>query len=262
MDKQVTTIIDQGIGILQWHPPKSTNPISKQLEIEIISALDRLDSNDDVKVILLTGGEGRSFSAGGDFNEVRMLKGGEDVEKWIDRVFNLYHSILKVKKLTIAAIDSYAIGIGFQMALSCDIRIATEKAKFIMPELKHGISCTIGQFMLDRALTRSSMQIITYGCEEISGKEAIRLGLAHEIIDDDNIVKSAIEYAKRYVSYPLTPLQSTKGASNKRYIEELNSVIEVSKEVHRKAFAIKSAKSHFDNILKTSTIDNNQKEIA
>src|SRR4029078_9600954 len=97
-----------------------------------------------VKAVVMTGGVGRSFSAGGDFNEVKNLSGGGDVDRWIDRVTELYVHALRVDKPTVAAIDKYAIGMGFQFALMFDQRVLTEGAEFRMPEARHGIGRSLG----------------------------------------------------------------------------------------------------------------------
>jgi len=82
-------------------------------------------------------------------------------------VFDLYCGILQVTKPTVAAIDGYAIGVGFQVALCCDWRIATPDTQLLMWELKHGCACTVGGYMLERLLGRAAMMDIIYGCQAV-----------------------------------------------------------------------------------------------
>ncbi|KAB8290414.1 hypothetical protein EYC80_010846 [Monilinia laxa] len=95
---------------------------------ELEALVKRLDADDTVGCIVLTGGEGRSFSAGGDFHETSKFNGGDEVRAWIDNFINLYTTVAGISKPVVAAIDGYAIGLGLQIALSVATTVSGQKS--------------------------------------------------------------------------------------------------------------------------------------
>ena len=143
--------------VAQLNREVPTNPMNRALEQEIIRVCQDVEDSPDVKALVLTGGRERSFCVGGDFNEVRQADNRPAIEDLIDRCIALYISLLQVTKPTIAAIDGYAIGLGFQMALSCDWQIGASNTKMIMWELKKGVACPLGAYMLEKFFARAAM---------------------------------------------------------------------------------------------------------
>jgi carboxymethylproline synthase len=219
------------------------------LESAIKSELQIANDNEDIDAIIVTGGSGRSFSAGGDFNEVKNLSTEEDINEWIDRVIDLYASVLKVRKPTIAAIDGYAIGMGFQFAMMFDWRVMSKSAEFCMPELKHGIGCSVGATILDSVIDWNSMKEIVFSCDFIGHEEALRYRLVNQVSEKQKLIDQAILMAKKLANYPQIAFENTKKTINKSLLEKLYFTAEESKKVHRAAFAARSAQSHFKKIL-------------
>lgn len=241
--------LQEGVLVIQLNHPNIHNPFNKALEQAVIQSLSDANKNDEVRAIVLTGGAGKSFSAGGDFNEVKLLKGGDEVDAWIDGVISLYVTSLQITKPTVALVDGFAIGIGFQLAMTFDWRIGTHKTKFVMPELKHGISCTIGACMLERMLGRANMMKIIFGCDEVSAEEATAMHLLNEIVEPENSLNVAIEKARVLATYPQTAYKNTKISANKAFINDLYQVAEGSKLAHRASFKDGALQQHFNNIL-------------
>src|SRR4029078_12793239 len=106
-----------GTRLIEMTHPAGTNAFGVEMERAVIEALERAQTSPEIKAVVVTGGVGRSFSVGGGFNEVKNLAGGDEVDGWIDRVTDLYLAALRIDKPTVAAVDGYAIGIGFQFAL-------------------------------------------------------------------------------------------------------------------------------------------------
>ena len=125
----------------------------------------------------MTGGQGRSFSVGGDFEEVAALKTPESVAAWVERILESYITVQAVNKPVVMAVGNYAIGIGLQLALMGDWRVACEDSQLSMWELKKGITCTIGACILHRCLGRLAATRIIYGCELLCSRQALALGL-------------------------------------------------------------------------------------
>lgn len=195
MESTAALIIKQRIGrtlVLTFNHPKRVNPISRASNLAIRAALSEANADPDIGAIVLTGGEGRSFCAGGDFKEVSTMSQKAEVESWLEDVVNLYRSVLTVDKPVVCAIDGHAIGIGFQLALCADWRVASPNASLVVWELQKGIACILGAAMLQHCLGRSLMTDIIYGCEAINGTRALELRLVNELVEQHDLVAQAV----------------------------------------------------------------------
>lgn len=228
--------IKNGILTIQFNHQHPSNPFSEALMEDVTESLLNAEENSEVKAVILTGGMGRSFSVGGDFNETNTFNGGQEVDIWIDDIIRMYTSCLKLTKPTIAAVDKYAIGIGFQLALTCDWRIGSESCKFIMPELKNGIACTIGQYMLEKSLGNSAMLEIVYGCEAISLQKCFEYKLVNKITSSEKLYEEAYKQAEKLANYPMVSFRTTKRFISEAYIEGLNSIVMKTKQAHKTTF--------------------------
>jgi carboxymethylproline synthase len=241
---------DEGsVRVITLRHDNRNNPFSAELEDGIKAALARANQDPKVGAVVVTGGKDRSFSAGGDFNEVRLLKGGEDVDDWIDRVTDLYLSVLKVEKPTVAAIDGYAIGMGCQFALMFDWRQAASTAEFRMPELRHGIGCSMGVAILRHAIGHAAMQDIVFACEPISAEQAAAYRIVNRLSRPETVLRDAIARAAELAAYPQVPYRATKATIVAGMRDVLEQSAETSKRVHRAAFAARSPHAHFARVL-------------
>jgi carboxymethylproline synthase len=245
----VTINDDDHVRIITLNHPNKHNPFNEELENSIKAALGEADADASVRALVVTGGQGRSFSAGGDFNEVKQLSGGSDVDRWIDRIMDLYTSVLCVSKPTIAAVDGFAIGMGFQFSLMFDWRTASSTSEFRMPELKHGIGCSVGGALLRYMVGFSSMQRIIYECNSISALQAQHYGFVNNIVDQSDLLSAAIDTGRMLAAYPEVSFKATKKAVGSELLDILSKSAAASKEVHRAAFADHCAQHHFANIL-------------
>jgi len=237
------------IRILTLNHSSQHNPFSEELEQAVKSALNDADSNDNIKAIVVYGGQDRSFSSGGDFNEIKNLSGGQDVERWIDRVIDLYRTVLMIKKPTVAAIDGYAIGMGFQFAMMFDKRVMSEQAIFSMPELKHGIGCSVGAAILEYTHGHTIMKKILLDCERLSAKQCADYKIVDSVVTKSNVLTIAIAKATLLANYPVTAFNSTKQYINRKFIHILESVKEESKIIHKKTFAMRDVQTHIKSVL-------------
>jgi carboxymethylproline synthase len=241
--------IEDGLLSLTLNHSSTTNPINRSLESAIIKQCQRASEDDAVSVVMITGGIDRSFCAGGDFSEVSKVESEDDVRQWITRTINLYLAILSVPKPTVAEIDLHAIGIGFQMALCCDFRIGSDRCSFAMPELKHGIACTIGSCMLERAFGRLRMQELVIGAATIDAAYAKQLGLLNEIVPPGLLRETSINHCLRLRDYHRTPFSHTKRVMNDGFVNALRDVLEPSIRAHTVAFGQRTAANHFRTVL-------------
>jgi carboxymethylproline synthase len=138
---------------------------------------------------------------------------------------------------------------GFQFALMFDVKVAAASSKFIMPELKHGIGCSVGAAILNFTSGHNLMKNIVYNCEEISAERANTLHLVDHVVESDVLENFALEQARTLAAYPSVAFEKTKQSINKAFIHVMEAAKSESKRVHRASFGAKSAQKHFANIL-------------
>ncbi|SPP98236.1 enoyl-CoA hydratase/isomerase family protein [Bradyrhizobium vignae] len=235
--------------VAQFNHPSAQNPMSLELENAIRSVCQETEDNAEIRALVLTGGNDRSFCAGADFNEVAQLSGREAVEAAIDRWIDFYSTILNITKPTIAAVGGYAIGVGFQVALSCDWRIGSPGAKLLMWELKHGIACPIGSYMLENFVGRAAMSDIIYGCEPIPTAWALDHKLFHEVVDSNLLLEKAVARAQFLAEFPEVTFRRTKALVNQGLVAGLHDIALDAKEAHVAGVASSAAQPHFKRVL-------------
>lgn len=241
------------IQLIQLNHQKRQNPMSEDLRCSLINALRDADVSNQVSAIVLSGGDDRDFCVGGDFSEVSVMERQQDIEAWVDGAISLYQTILSVSKPVVAAISGYAIGYGFQLALCCDWRIGSDECTFLMWEIKKGISCPVGSYILEKTVGRSQMMHFVVGCDEIKVKDALAIRLLNEVVDKKSILSSAIKKANELSMYHHVPFRTSKAIINATFIEGLDRIRSVSKTAHFQSFQSKAAQSHFNKIIKKTT---------
>jgi len=170
-----------GIATIKLNRPRVLNAMNKQLWLDFQAALDDADHDPDVKVLVVTG-EGRAFSTGADLKESK-TRSLEDYRDYLEELQEASRRIIRFEKPTIAAINGYAVGSGYELALACDIRIAAEEARIGSPEAKVTSSVTGGAFRLVQDLIGpgKASELLFTG-EYIDGKEAARIGLVNRAV--------------------------------------------------------------------------------
>ena len=142
-------------------------------------------------------GEGRAFSTGADLKESkdRTL---EQYREYLENLQEVSRRIIRYPKPIIAAVNGYALGSGYELALACDIRIAAESAKFGSPEAKVSSSVTGGAMRLLQDLVGpGKAKELLFTCEFIDGKEAERIGLVNKVVPDDRLMEEAMAMAQK-----------------------------------------------------------------
>jgi len=241
--------IEGGRLTLQLNEDSQHNPFSKEMQRAVARRLRTINDEPHISVVIITGGEERSFSVGGDFKQVREFKGGEEVDEWIEDILDMYITCLEVDKPVIAALDHYTIGIGFQLALCCDWRIATTRTQLIMPELKHGIACILGQYMLEKMLGRAAMQHIVFDCDPVSLSDCLHSRLLDKVVAPEDMAEELEQMAIRLSNYPEVAYRRTKKEMNRTFVQGLRDICPIAQDVHRAAFRDKSAQRFMNSIL-------------
>jgi enoyl-CoA hydratase len=171
----------QGIATIKLNRPKVLNAMNKQLWIDVQNALEDAKNDIAIKALVITG-EGRAFSTGADLKESK-TRTMEAYREYLEELQEASRKIIRFEKPTIAAINGYALGSGYELALACDIRIAAEEAKIGSPEAKVTSSITGGAFRLIQDLIGpGKAKELLFTGEYIDGREAERIGLVNKAV--------------------------------------------------------------------------------
>jgi enoyl-CoA hydratase/carnithine racemase len=192
-----TIIYQKNNNILEitLNRPKRLNAINKRLLEELEIAVDKAIIDNGVKVIILTG-SGQSFCAGADIREAH-FNSAKEVEKFLRICHNLFNKIENIEKPSIAAIDGYALGAGCELALVCDIRIASERSMIGLPEIKMGfLPGGGGTQRLPRLVGISNALEMIYTGEPLSAIAAYRIGVINKLVSNDKIMDEARKFAE------------------------------------------------------------------
>lgn len=186
----------EGIATIKLNRPKVLNAMNKQMWLDFQVALEEVKNDHDIKVLIITG-EGRAFSTGADLKESK----GRTIEEYRDYLVGLQETsrrIIRFEKPTIAAINGYALGSGYELALACDIRIAAEEAQIGSPEVKVTSSVTGGAMRLLQDLVGpGKAKELLFTGDYIDGKEAERIGLVNKVVPLERLMDEAREMAEK-----------------------------------------------------------------
>jgi enoyl-CoA hydratase len=187
---------ETGIATIKLNRPKVLNAMNKQLWLDMQTALADVKSDPDIKVLIITG-EGRAFSTGADLKESK-TRSLEDYRDYLAELQETSRKIIRFEKPTIAAINGYALGSGYELALACDIRIAAEEAQIGSPEAKVTSSVTGGAMRLVQDLIGpGKARELLFTGEYIDGKEAERIGLVNKAVPLERLMAETREMAAK-----------------------------------------------------------------
>ena len=183
-----------GVAVVKLNRPVVLNAMNKTLWLDVKQALIDAKKDDAVKVLIITG-EGRAFSTGADLKESKN-RSIEAYRDYLEELQEVSRDILRFEKPTIAAINGYALGSGYELALACDIRIAAEDAQIGSPEARVTSSVTGGAMRLIQDLVGpGKAKELLFTAKNIDGREAERIGLVNRAVPAEKLLITAMEMA-------------------------------------------------------------------
>ncbi len=224
------------VGIIQINRPKILNALSFGVFGEIAAAVDDLEADDAIGCIVITGNE-KAFAAGADIKEMQP-------KKFIDMFSQDFMDIggdrvAKCKKPTIAAVSGYALGGGCELAMMCDIIIASDTAKFGQPEITLGTIPGLGGTQrLTRAIGKSKAMDLCLSGRMMDAAEAERSGLVSRIFPADKLMEEVLAIANKIaaMSHPVSAM--AKAAVNRALETPLNEGMELEGDLFHSTFAL------------------------
>ncbi|MFH1931959.1 MAG: enoyl-CoA hydratase/isomerase family protein [Pseudomonadota bacterium] len=188
---------DGNVGIITLNRPERLNAINGGLLRDFIEQLKTAREDKEAISVILTGA-GRAFCAGEDLKE---SSAGKSFETWIEETDGLQEvqrMIMRLGKPLIAAVQGYALGGGCEFAMSCDIRIATEDAKFGFPETEVGLTVTTaGTKLLTQIVGLGKAKELVFTGEFVDAHEALRIGLANKVVPAERLIDEALGMANK-----------------------------------------------------------------
>ncbi|SFM12289.1 short-chain-enoyl-CoA hydratase [Pelosinus propionicus] len=234
--------VKDSIGLITLHRPKALNALNTELLQELNNLLDCVKEDTSIGVVIITGSGEKSFVAGADIAEMQSLTAieGRNFGKIGQEVFNKLESL---PQPVIAAINGFALGGGCELAMACDIRIASEKAKFGQPEVSLGITPGFGGTQrLPRLVGKGRAKELIYTGDIIDAGEAYRIGLVNKVAAPDELMNAAKAMAEKIIAKASVAVQLSKAAVNEGLNMDLASGIAYEAEVFGLCFATEDQK--------------------
>jgi enoyl-CoA hydratase len=209
----------RGVGLIRLNRPGRLNALSDQLMTELNECLRAFDSDETVRAIVITGSD-KAFAAGADIKELRDREFA-DVQR--TNMLSEWQDIRHIRKPLIAAVNGYALGGGCELAMSCDICLASDNARFGQPEVLIGtIPGAGGTQRLTRAVGKSkAMEWVLTG-RQFSAIEAERAGLVSRVVPSDKLLDEAMTLAEEIATLSSPVVRAAKECVNRSFESTLN----------------------------------------
>lgn len=228
---------DNGVGIVTLNRPKALNALNAATMQELERIFDELAADESVKAVIITGSGDKAFVAGADITEMQPMTAVQGCN-WGKYGQSVMNKIENLPKPVIAAINGFALGGGCELAMSCDIRIASEKAKFGQPEVTLGITPGFaGTQRLPRLVGKGRAKEILYTGDLIDAAEAYRIGLVNKVVAPEELMSTAKALAVRITSRAPVAVAMCKAAVNEGLDMDLESGVAYEAGVFGLCFA-------------------------
>ncbi|MBP9883929.1 MAG: enoyl-CoA hydratase/isomerase family protein [Chitinophagales bacterium] len=221
--------VEQHIALIKLHRPKELNALNRQLMQELQQALQELDEDEKVRVIVLTGDE-KAFAAGAD---IRQMADATALDMLKLNQFATWDQVKKTRKPMIAAVSGFALGGGCELMMHCDLIVASETARIGQPEIKLGVIPGAGGTQrLTRSLGKAlAMELVLTG-RSLTAEEALRIGLINKVVPVELYLQEAIHLAKQVAENSPIATQLAKES----VLHAFNTTLDEGLHLERKNF--------------------------
>jgi len=193
-------------AVIRLNRPEKHHAINSVMSRELVECLDALDADDDVRVIVLTGSGDKAFCAGADMGEA--LTRGTDGRGTNDSAATAAFRLSQVNKPLLAAVNGYAYGGGAVFAIACDIRLASENARFRFVGASYGLS--VGASQLPRLVGAAMAKELIYTARTVDADEALRMGLVNHVVPLADLEGSVMAMAEQIAVNSPAAIQASK----------------------------------------------------
>ena len=233
-DEVILTDVSDKVATLTFNRPGKLNALSRDLIFKSIDVLTKWSRDPDIGAVVVTG-TGRAFCAGGDVSMMAREDRGT-LEQEIDglrQAQELSWLLYNMPKVTIAAVNGFAMGAGLGVCLSCDLRIASDQAKFGTAYAKVGYGGDFGTtWLLARYVGAAKAKELFFLSDVIDAAEAHRLGLLNRVVAEDAVIQEAASIASRIAHGPLTSYRYMKANINLAASTDFRTLLDREAETH------------------------------
>ncbi|GAB5401530.1 MAG: 2-(1,2-epoxy-1,2-dihydrophenyl)acetyl-CoA isomerase PaaG [Aureisphaera sp.] len=224
----IQTHIQNGVATLTLNRPDVFNSFNREMALAFQAALDSAEKDDAVRAIVVIG-SGKAFCAGQDLKEVTTPDLNPGFKKILEEHYNpIISRIRSIRKPVIAAVNGVAAGAGANIALACDIVVASEKASFIQAFSKIGlIPDSAGTFFLPRLIGFQKASALMMLGDKVGASEAERLGMVYKVFSQEEFINEVEKLAQSLAQMPTKALGMTKELMNASMTNDLQSQLEM-----------------------------------
>ena len=229
--------VEGPIAVGTIHRPACRNALNSQVYREIIAALQDVRDRDDVRVVLLTGAGDKAFAAGADI--AQMVQESPQSGRRLSALCHEAAELLEtMRQVTIAAVNGYALGGGCELTLACDLRIASDRAKFGLPEVTLGIIPGGGGTQrLPRRVGVAKAKELIFSGRMIRADEAREIGLVNAVYAPEELLPGALEMARSFVKNAPIAVKYAKACIDRGMQMDMDDAIAVENELFAMCFA-------------------------
>ena len=227
------------VGLIKLNRPQAMNALNNQLMRELMDALETFDKNDAVGAMVITGNE-KAFAAGADIKEMA----DKSIEQMMDRDHvAVFGRIRTIWKPVIAAVSGWALGAGCEVALSCDMIVASESAKFGQPEINIGVIPGAGGTQrLTRAVGKVLAMEMILNDRRLTAQEAYQFGMVNHVVPVEKYLEEALRLAEEIAGRAPIAVRAAKKMINQTFEQTLSEGLAAEKQAFYNLFASEDQK--------------------
>lgn len=235
--ENINYTVENGIATIAINRPKALNALNLATLTELKDVVEKIAVDKAVQVVIITGAGEKSFVAGADIVEMS-TKNAVEGRVWGQVGQNIFTEIENLPQPVIAAVNGFALGGGCELACACDIRYASENAKFGQPEVGLGITPGFGGTQrLTRVVGRGHAKELIYTANIIDAQEALRIGLVNKVVPQAELMDAVMKLAKTITKKAPIAVQLAKAAINRGINCDVVTGISYEAEVFGLCFA-------------------------
>jgi enoyl-CoA hydratase len=237
--KLILTETHGHVGLIKLNRPQAMNALNNQLMRELMDALETFDKNDAVGAMVITGNE-KAFAAGADIKEMA----DKSIEQMMDRDHvAVFGRIRTIWKPVIAAVSGWALGAGCEVALSCDMIVASESAKFGQPEINIGVIPGAGGTQrLTRAVGKALAMEMILNDRRLTAQEAYQFGMVNRVVPVEGYLEEALRLAEEIAVRAPIAVRAAKKMINQTFEQTLSEGLAAEKQAFYNLFASQDQK--------------------
>lgn len=230
------------LAILYVNRPKALNALNKDTLLEMKDAIVSITNDDEIDVLIITGAGGKAFVAGADIAFMQNLTAveGREFGALGQKVFRMIEAM---EKPVIAAVNGFALGGGCELAMCCDFRIASSKAKFGQPEVGLGITPGFGGTQrLPRLVGSGMARQMLYTADVIDAAEALRIGLVNNVVAPEELLEAVKNIANKIISKGKLAVRFCKAAANEGLQTDIDRAMTIEADLFGLCFSTQDQK--------------------